>query len=122
MIGYHRPWGIEDLLVHFNAYPLIANARISAGIVSVCASDDVPFVFAQAVVVFGIDDGVFALSEWDAAERVAEADAAVYECKPNERPYEPVRDVEVNPDRLFPPGERRISNFKSRIPNYALPL
>ena len=98
MIGYHRPLGLKNLPVHFNTYPLIADARISAGIISVCASDNVPFVFAQALVVFGIDDGVFALSEPDAAEGVAEADAAIENCQPYERLYEPIRDVDVNPN------------------------
>ena len=77
MIGYHRPLGLKNLPVHFNTYPLIADARISAGIISVCASDNVPFVFAQALVIFGIDDGVFALGEWDSAVGVAEAYAAI---------------------------------------------
>ena len=48
---------------------------------------------------------MFALSEGDAAEGVAEADAAIENCQPYERLYEAIRDVDVNPDNFFPPGE-----------------
>ena len=59
---------------------------------------DVPFVFIYSLVIFGVDDGVFALCEWNAAEGVAVADAPIQKCKPNERLYKPVRNVKINPD------------------------
>lgn len=37
----------------------------------------VPVVFAQALVIFGVDDSVFALCKWHPAIGVAIADAAV---------------------------------------------
>ena len=90
---------VENLAMHLNMLPLVfTQMNPPDGIKGVFALNRVPFVFAQAFVVFGVDDGVFALSEWDAAEGVAEADAAIQNCQPNERLYEPVRDVEVNPN------------------------
>lgn len=101
MVGW-----VENLAMHLDMLPLVfTQMNPPGGIKGVFALDHVPFVFAQAVVVFGVDDGVFALSEGDAAEGVAEADAAIQNCQPNERMYEPIRDVEVNPDNFFPPGE-----------------
>ena len=116
MIGDHRPFGIKDLPVHFNTYPLFSYPRVSACIISVCTPDDVPFVSVQTLVVFGIDDGVFALCEWDASEGVAEAEAAVYKCQPHEWLYESIRDVEVNPNGLLPHTDEIRSKNNSGSP------
>ena len=48
---------------------------------------------------------MFALGEGDAAVGVAEVKAAIQNCQPNERLYEAIRDVDVNPDGFLPPGE-----------------
>ena len=77
---------VENLAMHLNMLPLVfTQMNPPGGIKGVFALNHVPFVFAQALVVFGVDDGVFALCEWDAAEGVAEADAPIQKCKPNER-------------------------------------
>ena len=76
---------------------------------------DVPFVFIYSLVIFGVDDCVFSLCEWDAAESVAVADAAVQKCKPNERLYKPVRNVKIYPDGFLPPSDEiRSTKFEIR--------
>jgi len=100
---------VENLAMHLNMLPLVfTQMNPPGGIKGVFALNRVPFVLAQSLVIFRVDDCVFALCEWDAAEGVAIADAAIQKCKPNERLYKPVRDVKINPDGYFPPGERRI--------------
>ena len=53
-----------------------------------------PFVFCEAWVVVGVDDGVLALCEWDSAEWVAEAEAAVGQYEPNGDSFEPGWDCD----------------------------
>jgi len=54
---------VENLAMHLNMLPLVfTEMNPAGGIKGVFALDRVPFVFAQSLVVFGVDDGVFALS------------------------------------------------------------
>jgi len=77
---------VENLAMHLNMLPLVfTQMNPPGGIKGVFALNHVPFVFIYSLVIFGVDDGVFALSERDAAEGVAVADAAIQKCKPNER-------------------------------------
>ena len=71
--------------MHPNVYSLsvFASSGVSAGVISVLATDGIPFVFGESVVIVGVDDGVFALGERDAAEGVAVANAAIYEGQPD---------------------------------------
>jgi hypothetical protein len=64
---------VDDLAVHRYGQPLFELRRPLApyGVVGAVAIADVPFVLAEAVVVFGVHDGVFALREGDSAESVA---------------------------------------------------
>jgi len=61
---------------------------------------DVPFVFAQSLEIFRVNDSVFALSEWYPAKGVAVTDAAVEQCQSNERPCQAIRNrdgkIELN--------------------------
>ena len=69
---------IENLAMHLNMLPLVfTQMNPPGGIKGVFALNHVPFVFAQALVILGVDDGVFSLCEWDAAEGVAVAEAAI---------------------------------------------
>jgi hypothetical protein len=47
------------------------------GVIGIGGFVDVPFEFHEAVIVFGVDDGVFTLCEGDFAEGVAVAYAAI---------------------------------------------
>ncbi len=67
------------MLSHFS------NSNSSLCIECVLALKSVPFVFIYSLVIFGVDDGIFALCEWNPAEGVAVADAPIQKCKPNER-------------------------------------
>ncbi|MHC4260347.1 MAG: hypothetical protein ACYSTF_08060 [Planctomycetota bacterium] len=58
------------------------------GVVGIPCLVCVPFVFCEARVIFGIDDGELALGEWDSAEGVAEAEAAVGEYEAKGEPFE----------------------------------
>ena len=68
--------------------------ELSLGVVCVAAFVGVPFVFCEARVVFWVDDGVLALCEWDSAEWVAEAEAAVWQYEPNGDSFEPGWDCD----------------------------
>ena len=97
---------VENLAMHLDMLPLVfTQMNPPGGIIGVFALIHVPFVFAQSLVIFRVDDGVFSPGEWDAAEGVAVAEAAIQKRKPNERLNEPVRNVEIKPDGFFPPGE-----------------
>jgi len=80
---------VENLAMHLNMLPLVfTQMNPPGGIKGVFALNRVPFVFAQSLVIFGVHDGVFALSERYAAKGVAVADAAVEQYQSHERPYE----------------------------------
>ena len=62
----------------------------------------VPFVSAEAGVIVGVDDGVFALGEGYSAERVAVAEAAIEKQKPDDRLFEDLGDVKDELDNCPP--------------------
>ena len=86
-IGY-----FQNLPVHPDDLAMCSIRNGPPGIEGMFAGSSVPFVLAQSLVVFGVDDGVFALCEWYAAKRVAVADAAVEQDESHERPCQPVRN------------------------------
>lgn len=55
---------------------------------------DVPFVFAQALVIFRVNDSVFALSERYPAKGVAVTDTAEEKGQGNERPCRAIRNCD----------------------------
>ncbi len=64
--------------MHLNMLPLVfTQMNPPGGIKGVFALNRVPFVLAQALVIVGVNYGIFALSEWDSAKGVAVADAAI---------------------------------------------
>ena len=89
---------VEHFAVHRYCQPLFQFRRPLApdGVICIAPHADVPFVFAEAVVIVGVHDGVFSLREGDAAERVAVTELSV----PEQRQY----------GRLFQPG--RYSDFE----------
>jgi hypothetical protein len=87
---------VENLAMHLHMLPLVfTQMNPPGGIIGVFALNRVPFVFAQALVIFGVDDGVFALSERYASEGVAEADAAVLERNEDKQIFNPWRDFDT---------------------------
>jgi hypothetical protein len=77
MVNDHIRWRFYNLAVHLYFSSLITDYYTPRGIIGIFTLGSIPFVFAQSLVVFGIDDGVFALCQWDAAEGIAVADAAI---------------------------------------------
>ena len=100
MVNAHTFRRLKDAAVHPYYLSLCTFAALSAAdsVEYPAFSLDVPFVFIYSLVIFGVDDCVFAPCEWDAAEGIAVADAPIQKCKPNERLYKPVRNVKINPD------------------------
>ena len=72
---------VDDLAVHRYGQPFSELRRPLApdGVVGAVAGAGVPFVFADSLVVVGVDDGVFASGEGDSAENVAVAELSVQE-------------------------------------------
>lgn len=66
------------------------------------ALGEVPFVFCEAWVVFGVDDGEFCAGEWDSAEWVAVAEAAIEQDQPNKWLGQRIRDVNDDVDNDAP--------------------
>ena len=82
---------VENLAMHLNVLPLVfTNMNPPDGIKGVFALIRMPFVFAQALVIFGVHYGVFALSERYPAKWIAVADAAVEQYQSHERPYQAI--------------------------------
>jgi len=89
---------VQDLAVHFDCYLLFdfGQPELSLGVVGVPTPVGVPFVSGEARVVIRVNDGVLALCEWDSAERVAEAEAAVGEYERNGDSFEPRWDCDLD--------------------------
>jgi hypothetical protein len=81
VVGVEAVRHVDDLAVHRYGQPLFERRRPLApdGVVCAVAIADVPFVPAEAVVVFGVHDGVLALREGDPAECVAVTQLSVEE-------------------------------------------
>jgi len=78
---------VENLAMHLNMLPLVfTQMNPPGGIKGVFALNRVPFVLAQSLVIFGVHDGVLALSERYSTKGVAVADAAVEQYHSHERP------------------------------------
>jgi len=78
---------IDNFAVHLDIESLFGfwASVVSAGIKGVFTPDGIPFIFAQWLVIFGVHDGVFALSERYPAKGVAVVDAAVEQDQSHER-------------------------------------
>ena len=69
---------VDYLTVHLNRQPFVfADPYTPCCIICIFELFGVPFVLAQSLVIFGVHNGVFALSERYAAKWIAVADAAV---------------------------------------------
>jgi len=96
-------WGRDgdELAVH--KYARIAAVCFSdrafcvGGVFAFCFAES-PFVFCEARVVVGVNDGVSALGERDSSEGVAEAEAAIEKQERDERSLQEIRNVKNNFD------------------------
>jgi len=70
--GHYR--SVHEYYLAFGTFAALSSADCVERLI---CSLEVPFVFAQALEIFGVNDSVFALCEWYAAIRVAIADAAI---------------------------------------------
>ncbi len=84
---------VDNLTVHLNRPPFVfADPYTPGGIICIFELFCMPFVFAQWLVIFGVHNGVLALSERYAAKGVAVVDAAVEQYQSHERPYQAIRN------------------------------
>ncbi len=65
-----------DTAVHVNGSRVFSCGGVALGVKCVAVLSDVPIVFTEHFVIFGINDGKLALCQGYAAERIAVADAA----------------------------------------------
>jgi hypothetical protein len=100
---------VDDLAVHRYGQPLSELRRPLApdGVVGAVAIAGVPFVPAEAVVVFGVHDGEFALREGDPAESVAVTQLSVPEHGQHGRPFQPAR---------YPDFDDELDDFPRPLP------
>ena len=99
--------------VHVNGTRVFSCGGVALGVTSVAVLSNVPFVFTQHFVIFGVNDGKLALCQGYAAERIAVAEAAIKKEQANARFLQPFRYVESNSD--FPASGK---NRECRIMNY----
>jgi len=71
----------EAVHTYFDSFSLDFGPLSADGVECIVALCGVPFVLAEALVVIGVDDGVFVLGEFYSSERIAVAKAAVQKDK-----------------------------------------
>ena len=84
--------------VHVNRGSCFSCGGVALGVKCIAVFGNVPFVFAEPLVVFGINDGKHALCQGYAAERIAVAETAVKQQSSYKRLRKPIRYVESNSD------------------------
>ncbi len=91
---------IDYLAVHLNIKSLFPDPGGSDGIIGIFGLAGIPFVFAQALVIFGVHYGVFALCKLYPSKGVAVVDAAVEQYQSHERAYQAIgnRDGKIEFD------------------------
>lgn len=73
--------GVEDLAVHFYdaGFYVVGSAGLALGVTCSGAAAEVPFVFVQVFVIFGVDYREFALGEGDSSECAVVSKSAIGE-------------------------------------------
>jgi hypothetical protein len=98
--------------VHVNGGRYFSCGGVALGVKCIAVFGNVPFVFTESFVIFGVNNCKHALCQGYAAERIAVAEAAIEKEQTNARFLQPFRYVEGNSD--FPPSgdttESRIMN------------
>ena len=70
--------GVHNHTVHlYRPLPAAADCNGSCSIVASWGPYDVPFVYREAGVVFGVYDSVFSLCKWYSSERVAVSESTI---------------------------------------------
>ena len=64
-----------DTAVHVNGTRVFSCGGVSLGVRSVAVLSDMPFIFAERFVIFGVNEGELALCQGYASERIAVAEA-----------------------------------------------
>ncbi len=81
-----------DTAVHVNGGRVFSGGGVALGVKCVAVLSDVPFVFADHFVIFGVNEGKLALRQGYAAERIAVAEAAPDEYCEDEYAFYSSRD------------------------------
>ena len=80
--------------VHVDAFPdFLVHCRADC-IEGAILSDSVPFVFREAIIVIGVDDGELSLSERDSSEGIAVAEASIQKHRQRQEIIQPIRDFD----------------------------
>jgi hypothetical protein len=84
--------------VHVNGARIFSCGGVALGVKCVAVLRNVPFIFAELFVIFGVNDGELALCQGYAAERIAVADAAAGEHSKDQYAFNSSRDgnYEIN--------------------------
>jgi hypothetical protein len=79
VVAEHAMGDVDDEMVHVGVFAglFFSVGQRADGIKGVYVFLGVPFVFHQAVIVLGVNDGEFAPGEGDFSKRVAEADSPI---------------------------------------------
>ena len=87
-----------DTAVHVNGGCVFSGGGVALGIKCVAVLSDVPIVFAEHFIIFGVNEGKLALCQGYAAERIAVAEAAPGEDSKNQYAFYSSRDgnYEIN--------------------------
>ncbi|MDT8300730.1 MAG: hypothetical protein RQ760_04540 [Sedimentisphaerales bacterium] len=105
-----------DTAMHVNGGRVFSCGGVALGVKSVAIFSEVPIVFTERFVIFGVNEGKPALCQGYAAERIAAAEAAIEKEKANTRFLQPYRYVESNSDfqaSAYLKSEMRISKYET---------
>jgi hypothetical protein len=86
---------VHNLAVHINNLPTLNSARIE---IAAATFDSLPIVFGQPVVIFGVNDCVFAFGKFYFAKRETPAVLAVQNGKQYAQAHKPRRDRKIEWD------------------------
>ncbi len=111
MVHQHIVRDRDNLPVHHYRFQFFSACSVTGS----AAGIGLPFIFAKAVVIVGVNDGEFALCERDFSEGVPIPQPPIQKNNQNDGLYHPLRNMNDNVDNPLPPQEIRIS--KSEILN-----
>ena len=111
VVNDHAIRNHDDFPVHKYGFRFSPASSVTGG----AAGAGLPFVLAESLIIIGVNDGEFALREWNFPECVAVAQAPIEKNNQNDGFYHPLRNMHDNVDVSRP--DKKIKYQKSKCKN-----
>ena len=106
MVNNKTCWNFYYFSVHGNnGFLVLFMGDLAPRVKGIAAFADVPFELSQAVVIFWVNNGEFALGQGYSPEDVPISNAAVEKDRLDTEPLKPNRNVKANFDGTPPPAD-----------------